>query len=621
MAVDRTVRRSQTITPFGVGGIYDFGSESFVAMDTIKWDVHGDPDIHLPRLERVLRVQGFRGAPVAGRALFPGAYRSGKPVPYLRFPTWLFCPTCRGMVQWSPTREKKGEHPYCLPCGKKSQLVPMRFMAVCKKGHLTDVPWGVWAHIGSKGGCQNHKLQFKSSPEKGAGLQSLSIYCLNCKAENNLERLPFKDSLDGLMKRHQGTKGCKGTHPWQKEDLADFCDQAPQVVQRGASNAYYPVVESAIDIRVGEKDEDSIFELIRVHPKWEPLKSIKGLAKSYDDPYAKIFIQPIVDDEKLQKLGVTSQIVWECLQENEKSSEEVDEVLDDEDLLLDEWLAFITPPKSLPGAEFIADKVDLASFSLNLQDNELIAWEEFRRLISQVTLAKKLRIVRALKGFTRLEPNYENIVSPSLGANVNWLPATEIYGEGIFIALDKVALDDWEKKLPAHVLADIRDKLKKSSMGFLPEATDRFVLLHTLAHLLIRQLCFECGYSSSSLSERIYSDKEKGMSGILIYTASADSEGALGGLVREGLPDRLYGTFKTALFRANWCSSDPICSELKHQGIQGLNKAACHACTLVAETSCNYANSLLDRTVLIGREGEPTTGYFNRFISLIEDTV
>ena len=164
----------------------------------------------------------------------------------------------------------------------------------------------------------------------------------------------------------------------------------------------------------------------------------------------------------------------------------------------------------------------------------------------------------------------------------------------------------------------MRNARKRSTMGFLPEATDRFVLLHTLSHLLIRQLCFECGYSSSALAERIYSDEDNGMAGILIYTASADSEGALGGLVREGLPDRLYGTFKTALFRANWCSSDPICSELQQQGIQGLNKSACHACCLVAETSCDHANSLLDRSVMIGSKENPNLGYFSRLISLVE---
>ncbi|WP_026339500.1 DUF1998 domain-containing protein [Psychromonas ossibalaenae] len=615
MSIDRTVRRSQTITPFGVGGIYDFGSESFVAMDTTKWIIKGDPDVRLPRLERVLKVQGFRAASIASKALFPGALRSGSPVPYFRFPSWLFCPNCRAMTQWFSPMEKEGQHPYCESCGKKSHLVPMRFMAVCKGGHLTDIPWGKWAHIGSRNHCKNHRLEFKSDPKRGAGLQSLVVVCLNCKSENDLERLPYKDSLAGVM------KNCSGTHPWQKRDLAEPCDQLPQVVQRGSSNAYYPVVASAIDIRVGEKKESSVFDLIKIHPQWQPLVTLKEFIKSYDDPMASKFIGPIIEDDKLQKLGVTAEVVWECLFNTGQEGGALPADDEDESLLIDEWKAFINPPESLPGAEFIAVKANFDDFVATLSKGELQSWTEFRRLIAQVTLAKKLRIVRALKGFTRLDPNYENLVTPSLGASANWLPANEIYGEGIFIALDPKALDTWEKQLPEQVLASMRNARKRSTLGFLPEVTDRFVLLHTLSHLLIRQLCFECGYSSSSLSERIYSDEEEEMAGILIYTASADSEGALGGLVREGLPDRLYGTFKTALFRANWCSSDPICNELKQQGVQGLNKSACHACTLVAETSCDHANSLLDRSVVIGTEDSPTIGYFNCLISLIEGSI
>ena len=616
MGIDRTVRRFQTITPFGVGGIYDFGSESFVGMDTTKWKVGGDPELRLPRLERILGVKGFRAAPVAGKALYEGAYRSGGSVPYLRFPSWLFCPNCRAMKQWFSGMEKEGEHPYCDSCGKKSHLVPMRFMAVCRAGHLADIPWGRWAHLGGRTNCSNHRLEFRSDPTRGAGLQSLVVACVNCGSENDLERLPFKDSLAGLK------KGCDGTHPWQKRDLAEPCDQFPQVVQRGASNAYYPVVETAIDIRVGEESEESVFDLIRLHPKWEPLLTVKAHIESPNDPVAAAFIGPILADEKLQKLGVTADLIWDCLQDAGKVADAaLPTAGDDESLLAEEWKAFVTPPESRSGSEFIAEQADLDNFEAQLPDAERLAWGEFRRLVSQITLAKKLRIVCALRGFTRLEPNHEFLMSPSLGASSNWLPATEIYGEGIFLALDADALEAWEKRIPDRVLAAMRNARKRATQGFLPEATDRFVLLHTLSHLLIRQLCFECGYSSSSLSERIYSDEEEGMAGLLIYTASADSEGALGGLVREGMPDRLYGTLKTALFRANWCSSDPICSELQQQGIQGLNKSACHACALVAETSCDYANSLLDRSVLVGEKDAREVGYFDRFISLISDTV
>lgn len=134
---------------------------------------------------------------------------------------------------------------------------------------------------------------------------------------------------------------------------------------------------------------------------------------------------------------------------------------------------------------------------------------------------------------------------------------------------------------------------------FLPKPTPRLIAIHTLAHLLMRQLVFESGYSSSALRERIYVGPD--MAGLLIYTADGDSEGSLGGLVRQGRPDRLGDLIRVALDRGVWCSADPVCRETKGQGLGGFNRAACHACSLVPETSCVFANTLLDRSLLLGR--------------------
>ena len=624
MAIDRSIRRSQTVSPFGAGGVYDIGAESFVAMDTTKWKVGGDPDIRLPRLEKLLRVDGFRSAPIAGEASFPGAIRAGQPIPYYRFPTWLFCPRCRSMIKWKLGMEEKGKPPRCANCAKKVNLVPMRFMAVCKAGHLMDVPWGRWAHFGSdkteaQRRCRDHVLEFISDPNRGAGLQSLVVRCRKCAARNDLERLPHKDSLKPIFK-------CSGTHPWQSPDQAPACDQVPQVVQRGASNAYYPMVVSAIDIRAGSNSGNDLIETIKAHAKWPLVSGVYSMFDEHDSSSVKTMIQKSVDqmlsDGALINLGVTSDTIWKILQGSESGEGKefgVDAYSDD--LLLDEWKAFIEPPAPERNADFIAEIVDLESFGCDLAVHEMAAWKEFRKLIAQVTLARKLRVVRALKGFNRLEPELERLTPPTLGVRPGWLPATEIFGEGIFIALDLEELNAWEARLPPEHLKVMKKNRNLSSLGFLPEISPRFVLLHTLSHLLMRQLCFECGYSSSSLTERLYCDPAENMAGLLIYTASADSEGALGGLVREGLPDRLYGTFKSALFRATWCSNDPICSEMPQQGVQGLNKAACHACTLVAETSCDHANSLLDRSVVLGTFDKPSIGYFRKFAEKIGESL
>ena len=145
----------------------------------------------------------------------------------------------------------------------------------------------------------------------------------------------------------------------------------------------------------------------------------------------------------------------------------------------------------------------------------------------------------------------------------------------------------------------------------------RYVLLHTLSHLLIRQLTIDCGYQEAALKERIYStypDSDLDMAGILIYTSSSDSDGSLGGLVRQGESDLLESTVRNMLQEASWCSSDPLCIESKSQGFNSLNYAACHACTLLPETSCEAANCLLDRASVVGKPTEREIGYFEELI-------
>lgn len=88
----------------------------------------------------------------------------------------------------------------------------------------------------------------------------------------------------------------------------------------------------------------------------------------------------------------------------------------------------------------------------------------------------------------------------------------------------------------------------------------------------------------------------------MIYTADGDSEGSLGGLVRQGRRDRLAQSIAEALDQGRWCSSDPVCTETAGQGLGGFNRAACHACSLVSETSCTVANTLLDRRMLFDQD-------------------
>jgi hypothetical protein len=102
------------------------------------------------------------------------------------------------------------------------------------------------------------------------------------------------------------------------------------------------------------------------------------------------------------------------------------------------------------------------------------------------------------------------------------------------------------------------------------------------------------------------------MAGVLIYTATSDSAGSLGGVVAQGEYKRLRASLESALDRISWCSQDPPCMESVADEFGSLNLAACYACSLLPETSCETNNTFLDRALLIGTPEDQKIGFFSR---------
>jgi hypothetical protein len=234
------------------------------------------------------------------------------------------------------------------------------------------------------------------------------------------------------------------------------------------------------------------------------------------------------------------------------------------------------------------------------------------QLIEQVVLVERLREVKAFVGFARLDaPEWGSarpagLVRLCRDGKPRWVPAAETRGEGIFVRLKEDAVAGWEAKVERHshlaalrsAYARFRRNRGRDGSGWPPE---RYWLLHTLSHMLIRQMSLECGYSSASLAERIYAGTEdEPAAGILIYTAASDSEGTLGGLVALGAPERLEGLLLDAFDDARWCSSDPLCAEREPVDPDDfVNGAACHACLFLSETTCERGNRFLDRSFIV----------------------
>jgi hypothetical protein len=215
-----------------------------------------------------------------------------------------------------------------------------------------------------------------------------------------------------------------------------------------------------------------------------------------------------------------------------------------------------------------------------------------------------------MTGFTRLQPKGEDSEICPIALEADWLPAIAVHGEGIFLRLDADALRAWQSDDRVERRVHLLQRRWRNSYffdGSVPDAS--FLLAHTLAHCLIDQWSLAGGYPAASLRERVYA-LEEGV-GVLIYTAAADSAGSLGGLIAQAPAERLGPSLVEAIRRYRWCSSDPVCSETTSQGADGLNLAACHACALVPETSCEHRNALLDRALLVGLPDERDFGFFN----------
>ena len=236
-------------------------------------------------------------------------------------------------------------------------------------------------------------------------------------------------------------------------------------------------------------------------------------------------------------------------------------------------------------------------------------------------VVKRLREVRVLSSFTRVkepEPaDLEDRLSPLASEPVPYLPAVEVIGEGIFVELAPERLSEWEQQpslaLRVELLrANARERERNRLSVLEPRISARLLLTHTLAHLLINQWSLECGYPAASLRERLYVNREH--AGLLIYTATSDSAGSLGGLISQADPERLEPSLRSAIDAASWCSSDPLCIESEPAGTDALNLAACHSCALLPETSCEEMNLLLDRGTLIGAAGG-VSGYFDHWIA------
>ena len=588
MATYSELRRSTLIGIFGPGAIVDVRTPSNASVSGLvpgleQWDevaknrglMHRQV-IHEPRLQKRLHVGGFRLPPVRS------SKKGEEDVDVLRivrFPRWLQCSQCQRLREEDRWNDKGPGRPerFCKRCsdeeGSTLFVVPVRFIVACERGHIDDFPWQPW--IGCT--CLGPDLSLKTI---GAGLAGKVVECAKCGLSKSLEGAFSRFAL----KDHK----CSGKRPWLGAAL-EPCTRTPRVLQRGASNVYWDATESALDIPPFSADLADVFG---------------RYAEDFEDQAPEDW-PALIDLLKLpQKTSLSKTQLLDYLTKFKRAL--------DADTSL-----------RLESAEY--EQLD-AACSQKIDEGEFrvrpgAVAPELSRWISGLALGDRLREVRVLTGFTRIHPpsgpfrNATQRLAPLSSAKLPWLPAIELLGEGIFVRLNVPAVEKWESQ-PAviarvsRLLDRIRADLREDETA--PDCSPRWLLVHSLAHALIRRLSLDCGYGSAALRERLFVDSEHPeMCGLLIHTGSPDSEGTLGGLVAQGTTDRFYDTLTGAIGEAAWCSQDPVCIAGTATLSSPRNAAACHACLLVPETSCQVFNVLLDRAMLIGTPENPKLGFFS----------
>lgn len=637
-------RPSSLLYTYGPGAIMDLPQFTIMPTGLDDWDRiwrrrDNPPEIRAPRLREVvaklLRSRDVRLRPHPNQAKKISLSTEGNDlgVPARVFPQWMRCTGCDMLGSLSqfaytnthPFRTDLAcfEHAKCTGrAGNRSRkpvrriAVPARYLLACVDGHLDEFPYDEWVHHWSP--CPNAEFPALKMVDRTAGKgASAVIGCESCGA-----RRPMNEA-QGEAGRAK-LPGCRGRHPHLDAFEPNGCRNEARLMLVGASNLWFPATQSIIVMPESQQETTGDLavrirtvlgdRLARYADDLETLRDVlEGKPGSPPD-------LATIPDDKLAEAVAAALAPGESDEELDRWREDWDPV----DLLVPEWQYLLTNPRKL----WQEDEASGLTLSRRERDPSL------RPQITRVLAVERLRKVNAIVGFTRIDDMdrvgdlSRRLVPLARAERPAWTVATEDRGEGVFLQLDESAVAEWEAMVErdpvwlAHREAHNRNFERRFSETANPVdhstrlRPPRYWLVHTFAHVLIREMAMKCGYSAASLSERLYAwpetDSRPAAAGLLICTTASDSDGTLGGLVQLSEPERLERVVSGALYRAQRCSSDPICAMRTPQGAEDfLHGAACHCCAMASETSCERANRFLDRRFLVNLPGSDL-GFFGR---------
>lgn len=608
------LRQSQLLTTFGPGAMVDLVNRAVVIGGLEHWgfgragfQALDDERLRrslLPRLEALdphlgLATEGYFRMPPAGDAREP---MPDVGVRALEFPRWLVCQGCKRLASardgFQNKEGKNGRYLHECASNKKAKAVPVRFVAACPGGHLTDYPWLAFVHGEREAACDRPELYLREGAT--GDFSKIHVECATCDA-----RRPLNDAVN---MRYQ----CGGDRPWLGgPDANERCGRKMELLVRTASHAYFSQVVSAL--RLPEEAPDPLVALVQRKDLWP----IVGQVASLDDLAPLVRLVPAVrsalgdeDPERVVAAIVRVRGGGARVAERPLRTAEFERIT----------AAPLEQSGQVPAEDvlFAAYRVPPRRLDLPAGVSGLIVVPELREVRVQVSFSRFDSPVADLQGEYDLAGGRQRATPATLTlpeGNEKWLPAAEVRGEGIFVELDEAEVVAWERRPEVVERAD--RLLRACQLDERPFPGPRFYLLHSLAHLLLTAISLECGYSASAIRERIYcmppGGAEPPMAALMLSTGTTGSEGTLGGLVEEGR--RIRHHLREAWELGRLCSNDPVCAA-HDPAAQATDRrtegAACHGCLYVAESSCDHFNRFMDRALVVPTIGNPAELAFFR---------
>jgi len=612
------------------GSIWEHGGSPFLTGGISKWILNTkqsttgavfdkDPQglvINEPVLTQIFQNYKFLKLPktkpedISSSTLKPNT----PAVEFSYFPTnWICSDSEKAHIEFYPGDYIKEEGWYrCKSCEKPTS--PSRFISLCEAGHVSNFDYYWWAHYNSKTVCSRDKakLVLNYGPDASFSLRDWVVECLTCGAEKDMNDVPYLRDDDPRAGK------CFGQRPWLHRDKADQNPCGAPLKNRKVGNTSITFNESSSlmlippyvtwrladheDFRTLIEQENSVM----MRERWKEINQMKTQEKLKariidhirDNGWGSRIDDFLDRLDEYRKLKDTSALSRRTM----KSRERRGYVLMDSDM----------------------NNIDLERFQcrpvVGNSESTPAKWSREDWPIRYMSRIDRLTELRVVRGLRRLDPNSNEDIQPidmhevRGGSDWNHGIAMYNYGEGVFFDIKP----NWLEKRAKHrnkTVSEARARMSFSLKNIHPGTKEEnpalrspddslsngaFTIIHTLSHLIIRELSAISGFSLGSIRERIYLDVDKQAGtilscGILIYTSGASSDGTLGGLVQQASSvRRIENIINRALEKKNLCSNDPVC--LEHEPlVEEPNGAACHSCVFLPETSCEFNNQMLDR--------------------------